>query len=74
MAPNFNSPDDLMGKPFIALVTMVENCPGPLRGKQVVSHGVDLESMKDVILPSDPPNCFPRAVQCRSGHWVIPKG
>lgn len=68
-----HSPDELLGKPFIGLVTVVENSPGPLHGKPVVSHGVDLQSMKDVILPSDPPNCFPRAVQCKNGQWVIPK-
>lgn len=41
----------------------------------VVSHGIDLETGKMVILPCDPPHTFRGAyIDSDIGEWVLPEG
>jgi hypothetical protein len=39
---------------------------------EIVSHGIDLENGKLVILPCETPASF--GATKRNGKWVIPKG
>lgn len=61
-----------MKKPKIIIMTFIDkDKDSPTYGEELVSHGINSETLKDVILPSEPFSTIPCHYDCKLGEHVL---
>lgn len=61
-----------MKKPKIIIMTFIDkDKDSPTYGEELVSHGINSETLKDVILPSEPFSTIPCHYDRKLGEYVL---